>query len=211
MFYKQKGRIMKKELLIASLMLTSPAVLAKADKNLQSRAYAQMDVLNEAKWIFESENEFRLPQYDYNARTGKSKFSHFDIVKASVHFLPVDSKSELFDFTLNDFDPIKNGDEEFEIAFKTHNLKSGHSYFSGDTTYYGIKKGQTVYLFDCDSTKTCDASPESRSFAVIKLGNDGSMRFVQTADFFSTPYTVFDNELEDYVDLGANTKYSLKK
>jgi len=200
---------MKKELLIASLMLTSPAVLAHTvDSQNQP---VQNQEITKAQWVFEADDYIRMPRYDYNRESGSSTFSHFEVIKASVHFYPVDSTSDLFDFILDGFNPIEEGDEEFEVAFKTQSLTNDNSYFEGDNTYYGVKKGDSVYLFDCDSTRRCHGEKGSDLFAVMKIKKDGSMTFVHTAARFTTPYIEYNYESNVQTDHGAKLSYALKK
>jgi|GEM_PF-5550644 len=203
---------MKKELVLASLMLTSPAVLAQTPSSQNNLvATDQHSNIGKAKWIFEANDYIRLPRYDYDKDSGEVEFSHNDVVKTSVHFFPVNSQSDLFDFTLNDFDPLKEGEEEFEVSFRTQNLSDNLTYFESSNTYYGIKKDETVFLYDCDSTKRCDAGKESKSLAVIKFKKNGEMRFEHTADYFFTPYITQDQNNVALKDLGAKMKYTLKK
>jgi len=202
---------MKKELIVASLMLTSPGVLAQSVPTNQNASKLTFDdQRSDFNWIFEAENYIRIPKYDFDRETGKSSFSHNEVLKVSVHFFPVDSKSDLFDFSLEDFDAINSGEEEYELIFRTENLSKNLNHFEGDSSYYGIKKGNTISLFDCDSTRRCVAGVKNQSFAILKIEKNGTLKFVHKADHFDTPYSYFNYETGEHVDLGSKILFQLK-
>lgn len=177
---------MKKELLLASLMLTSQAAMAASSDVAMAETMMRVEQAKKVAFSFRATKTIEAGFYDANGDWQPST------MLVSLDFVPIESAQ---DFELINFNPIYEGDREFELIFRTENLTTGENQELGQSYYYAVQKQNKIFVYDCDSSQVCNANVDDQTFAILEFENKNKLKFEYIADHFITPYVNFEGDV----------------